>query len=91
MNFGTLLLLLVIWSASGTVGMFLLRRKGYDFDSANYSEPGRKGDPTDFINFTASQGANIESHFGGLLLPMVGGVILLVAGLVLPRKQQHYE
>ncbi len=91
MNFGTLLLLLMVWTACGAAGMVLLRRKGYEFDPGDSSGPWKRGHGSDFIDFAANQEADYTSQLGGLFLPAVGGVILLLIALVLQRKPRHNE
>ncbi len=76
MNLGQLLLLLIAWAAAGTIGMILLRRKGYFQDVSDASEAWDKG-----------AGVQVETQLSGVWLPALGGAIFLVAGLVLPRKQ----
>ncbi len=78
MNFGTLLLLLIGWAAAGAIGMILLRRKGYFQDVGDASEAWDRG-----------AGVQVETQLSGIWLPTLGGAILLVAGLVLPRKHRH--
>ena len=78
MNLGQLLLLLIAWAAAGALGMILLRRKGYFQDISDASKAWDKG-----------AWMQEETQWSALSLPSLGGLILLVASLVLPRKRSH--
>lgn len=43
MNLGTFLLLLIAWAASGTIGILLLRKKGYQQDVATQGDAWGEG------------------------------------------------